>query len=82
VSITSVYNVDLYILSTAQMVIVSETYRYINKDANPSIASVQHYRRHWFHYICTSSVAIRWTKTPTYYSLIHWASKELGNYGV
>ena len=57
-SITSVYNVDLCILITAQIVIVSERYRYIPPNANPSIASLQHYRRHWFHYIYTSSVAI------------------------
>jgi len=56
VSITSVYNVDLCILSTAQIVIVSETYRR-HRDANPSIASLEHYRWHWFHYIYTSTVA-------------------------
>ena len=27
-------------------------------DAHPLRDSVQHYRRHWFHYICTSSAAI------------------------
>ena len=59
ISITFVYTVGVFILSTAQLVIVSETYRFIHTDAQRSIASVQHYTRHWFHYICTSSAAIR-----------------------